>query len=261
MSRMDKYYKADNNQSKRSLKNQDLYKNIYDTGEYSNIEGIATIDKSNEVDITKVKNMLRNREDFQKQRDINLISPRKQVSKTFETFENEEDRIYDIRDVLNKAKISKPTEEKYKTLSNTNFDILKELKSRNKPVEEDNLMGLIDSISSTSKLNKLSDQELGLDMFDTLKSVNNTFVGGKDSVKALLDEAKKVEARNLASTSTNLDKSFFTSSLNFNEEDFEQIVELNRAIKKNNVLIKILFLTVLISLASGIIFLVFNLIK
>ena len=45
MSRMDRYNKEVENS--RSSKNKDLYKNIYEFGEYSNIEGIATIDKSN----------------------------------------------------------------------------------------------------------------------------------------------------------------------------------------------------------------------
>ena len=57
---MDRYYKNDTtNLKKRTSRNQQLYDSIYEDNNYSNIEGIATIDKSNEIDITKIKNMLK----------------------------------------------------------------------------------------------------------------------------------------------------------------------------------------------------------
>jgi len=61
--RMQKYYKsdrADANTGSRSSRNKDLYGEIYTGSKYSNIEGIASIDNANEVDITKVKEMLNN---------------------------------------------------------------------------------------------------------------------------------------------------------------------------------------------------------
>jgi len=260
MSRMDRYYKQDSDSSKRSAKNQDLYKNIYNLGEYSNIEGIATIDNSNEIDITKVKNMLRNREEYQRQREIIQITPKEELIPNYEVFEQEEDRVYDIRDILKKAKVSRPTEEKHRSLSNTNYDILKDLKSKKNSADE-NLKGLIDTISETSQLNKLSDHQLGLDMFDTLKSSENTIIDSNNSIKNLLEEARKNDQKKLVNTNTNLDKSFFTSSLNFSEDDFEQIVELSKNVKKNNLLIKILVFIIILLIAAGVIFLVFNLIK
>ena len=67
--RMDKYYGRQSNSTNaksRSKRNKDLYSEIYTYGKYSNIEGIASIDNANEVDITKVKEMLKNRENYQK---------------------------------------------------------------------------------------------------------------------------------------------------------------------------------------------------
>lgn len=260
MSRMDRYYKQDSNSSKRSSKNQDLYKDIYSDSEYSNIEGIATIDNPNEIDITKVKNMLRNREEYQRQKEIIKLTPKEELMPNYEVFEQEEDRVYDIRDILKKAKVSRPNEEKNRSLSNTNYDILKELKNRQNKTDE-NLKDLIDTISETSQLNKLSDHQLGLDMFNTLKSTENTIITSNDSIKNLLDQARINDQKKLVNTSTSLDKSFFTSGLNFSEQDFEQIVELSKTVKKNNLLIKILFFIITLLLAAGIIFLVFNLIK
>ena len=62
-------------------------------------------------------------------------------------------------------------------------------------------------------------------------------------------------------TTSELDKSFFTSSLNFGEDDFEKIASLTSNLKKNNVLLKLLVLVVLIAVTAGIIFLVYNFIK
>lgn len=263
MSRMERYYKFDDSTKKRSSKNQELYKSIYELGEYSNIEGIATIDKSNEIDITKVKNMLKNREEYQKQRNFNSIKTVSEPKPTsYEVFERDEDRVYDIRDILEKAKINKPEKESYKALNNTNFEILKEIKEKNhQNSAENDLKDLIDTISETSQLNKLSDQELGLNMFDTLKSTNNTVVDSHTSIRNLLEDVKKSEQKQHENTTTTLDKSFFTSSLNFNEDDFEQIAELNKSVKKNNFMIKILFFLIVIALATGIIIIVFQLIK
>ena len=71
-SRMEKYY---NNPpvSRRSQKNIDLYRTLYDNEEYTNIASVATIDKTNEVDITKIRQMIKDRENYKKQREINQI--------------------------------------------------------------------------------------------------------------------------------------------------------------------------------------------
>ena len=72
-SRMERYYRAKDGVKKRSQLNQNLYREIYDIGEYSNIEGIAEIDKNNEIDITKVKKMLKNREDYNNQKEYRKL--------------------------------------------------------------------------------------------------------------------------------------------------------------------------------------------
>ncbi|MBD9085111.1 hypothetical protein EGP64_00350 [bacterium] len=260
MSRMDRYYKNETLSSgKRTARNQELYNKIYEDSEYSNIEGIATIEKNNEVDITKIKNMLKNREDFPSQKEFRNYSPKEIKEPTYEKFDQEEDRVYDIRDILNKAKTNK-TEEKYQSIQDFNLDYLRKMKETKK---ESNLgLGeMVDTITNTSKLNKLSDHELGLDMFEDLKSKENTIIEGKDSIRSILEEAKKNDLKKQENTSANLDKSFFTSSMNFTDDDFEQIVELNKQMKKNSITIKILIFVVITVIAIGTILLVFHFLK
>lgn len=261
-SRMERYYKPTTNySSKRSERNECLYREIYDVGEYSNIEGIATIEKSNEVDITKIKNMLKNREQYQKQREIRHIveRPRQAIKEEIEILETEKN--YDIRDVLNKAKVNKPTDE-YHRLEDTGYNILRRLKEKSLNDEEDkgDLRELIDTITNNSKLNQLADKDLSLDMFDDLKSYNNTTIDNKESIKALLDEAKEVEKKK-EKDKMEMDKSFYTSSLNFRDEDFETISNMNKNVKRNSLLIRIAFFTTLVLITTGVIIFIYNIIK
>ena len=68
-SRMDRYHEEQPNLRKRSERNQNLYRDMYEANDYSNIEGVATIDKGSEIDINKVKEMLKNREQYLKQQE------------------------------------------------------------------------------------------------------------------------------------------------------------------------------------------------
>lgn len=259
MSRMDRYYNNESKASKRSLRNQDLYKNIYDDSDsYSNIEGIATIEKSNEVDITKVKNMLRNREDYIKQKDLRNFIPKEVEEPKYETFERDEDRVYDIRDILSKAKSNKE-QEKYHNLDEKNLELLRKLKEQPKEaIYKEEVGNMLDNIHTTSQLNKLTDQDLGMDMFDDLKSNNNTIIGDKNSIKSILEEAKALEEKKKDHTNTGIDNSFFTSSLKFNDEDFDGFEEPK---KKINVFIKLLMLIGLIAVSALVVFVIFNLLK
>lgn len=260
-SRMERYYKPTNRTSKRSERNQDLYREIYEDGEYSNIEGIATIEKSNEVDITKIKNMLKNREQYQKQRQFRQMIKEPIVTQREDIPTLEAEKNYDIRDILDKAKNSKKVEEKYHRLDNTGYNILKNLKekSKTKDYEQNELRELIDTITNNSELNQLATRELSLDMFDDLKSEDNTLVENKDSIRALLEEAKQEElAKN--EERGEMDKSFYTSSLNFGDDDFEQLKETTKLKLKPNVVKTGLSIIIGIVIA-GIIFLIYSLLK
>ncbi|MFV0249864.1 MAG: hypothetical protein ACK5HP_02375 [Bacilli bacterium] len=255
-SRMERYYERNSEQpGRRSKKNENLYKEIYEIGEYSNIEGIAKIDKTNEVDINKIRQMLKNRENIN-YLENNRFEPQKEI-KQLKKIE-EEDKNYDIRDILTKAKINNPTKSEYHNLKNTNFDILKDLREKRKKETEINteedLKGLINTITSTSILNKMGDRELGLELFEELKSNNDTIIESRDSIKSILDQVKAEDKRRDKKNSE-MDKSFFTSSSTFDEEDFEELAKLNKTIKKNNGLIIILSVIISLVLIVGILFL------
>lgn len=262
-SRMDRYYKKNTITRKRSDRNRDLYKTIYETSDYSNIEAVATIDKGNEIDINKVKDMLKNSTSYAKKDEIKQV-----VKPTYEDFKknSEPERTYDIRQILSDAKTNKSVDNKYQSLNNTDYDIFKELREkRRKEIakeegQESELRELIDTIANTSMLNSMNDQELSLDLLDDLKSSGKTAVVDKDSIKSILEEAKQAELKK-EEKKPELDKSFYTSSLSFKDDDFEQLANLNNNIKKNNILIKILLVIVCIFALGLIVWGIVNLIK
>lgn len=270
VSRMEKYYKNVADVKQRSQKNRDLYREIYSYGEYSNIEGVATMEKNNEVDITKVQRMLKNRENYKRQKQYEQITKPSRIEVEEETikkksisrdFMTKEHKNYDIRDVLNKAKTKKPEEDTPRSLDNTNYNILKNLKLDNEKTvhrdfEDGELKELIDTITSTSLLNQMDNNELGLNMFDLADEDDH--LNNSESIKLLLEQAKKYEDDH---KNSNIDNSFFTSSLNFTKEDFEDAegVEKKKKPKKN--LIRLLVFFGLLLMTFIIIFFIFNLIK
>ena len=263
-SRMERYYKPESNTKRRTQANQELYRKIYDTSEYSNIEGIATIEKANEIDITKVKKMLKNREDYQKQKDLRTIihkeEPKIQHIETSDNFEDE-NRVYDISDILKKAKQEK-TEPKnqYRSLGDTNYNILKSLKVNAE--KEKGEQPLEQTMTNATMLNKLNDNDLSLDLLDDLKSNNNTMINNKGAIQQLLEQAKEEELKKQEkSKKVELDKSFFTSSLNFGEEDFEEVNKITSKKPRTNWVRKCALGLSLLSITIGIVVLVYMLIK
>lgn len=258
-SRMDRYYEEKQIPKKRSERNQTLYRDIYENVSYSNIEGVATIDKGSEIDINKVKQMLKNREDYLNQKETSTIKP---VEKP--TIKIEEEKNYDIREILNTAKENRNSPDKYKSINNTSYDIFKDLREkRRREMENGNdekyLKELIDTITNTSNLNSMTDKELSLDLLDDLKSSENTITTDKETIKNIINEVKKEELKK--EEKNELDKSFFTSSLGFKEEDFEELTDIKQNLKTNNTLIKILLVILTIAFLVGAVILIFNLLK
>lgn len=252
-SRMERYLE-NNNLSKRSTKNKDLYKEIQDLNTYTNIEAVSTIEKTNEIDITKVKELLKNRENYKKEKKyLQALNKKRNKEEIIEKKDEEPEKTYDIKDALTEARTKRKEEtEKYHDLKNTQYNILKSLQLKDKDyTEEEELKELIHTITNNSKLNKLANGDSGL--LDDLKS--DTMVGDADSIKKIIEEEKN----NYVEDGTmDLDKSFFTSSLGFKPEDFEDLKDIKHNIKKNNLLIKILLIIIAITAVLGMVFIIFK---
>ena len=210
-SRMDRY-KNNSVSGSRTSKNKNLYNTMYSFQRYSNVEGVASMDNSNEVDINKVRAMLESRENPQKSNQYRRLS--REVTEDLSVEKNrydEDEHNYDINDVLNSAKKNKEPDHKERVLNNTNYDILKKLNLQSKSVKEDiskeeDLKELIETISNTSMLNKNQNEDIN--MFSDLVS-DDTKVGDVKDITEFIDKKEKT-----------MDDSFFTHSVKLKKADF-----------------------------------------
>lgn len=247
---MERYYKTENQGKTRTKRNTRLYNSIYSYGKYSNIEGIANIDNTNEIDITKVKKMLETREKYQAERRYRrLTDENKQIvelPKVTKKYKEDENRTYDIMDVLSKAREKKEPDDKERVLSKTSYDVLKNIElKRNinrKDYYDEDLDDMIKTISNTNMLNKMDDASLAADMFNDLQAKDeDTKVGNLNNIKDLIEENKKQSGYDKKEQT--MDNSFFTSNLKLKKKDFVNYDE--NEVKKGSVF-KTAFVTILI---------------
>lgn len=249
-SRMERYY----NGEQRSKKNQSLYDEIKEHSNYTNIEGVIDISNSNEINIDNVKKLIKQSQHQNK----TIDNEKKEIH---QQPEQQEEKVYDVMDVLNKAKSDhSDTDIQHRNLKRQQIQILTKLKKEHPENEQ------IDQLLNTLTLDQSPLDDLGI--FDDLKS--DTMVGEEAaSIKKVLDDAKKIEESNDEEVEVeqiehtnldDLDKSFYTSSFNFSDKDFEDLKTLGNRIQKNNKLIKILIIIFCVLIAVVILVLVAKLI-
>lgn len=255
-SRMDRYKDSSTNTG-RSRKNQSLYDEIRNLDTYSNIEGVATIEHANEIDMNEVRKLLKNRENYKKQRDAGIITEeKKEIIK--EDTPKPVEKNYDINAILNKMKQKQEiNDNEHRKLSDDQYDFLKKLNAKNDNIqkeiekEEKELNDVINTIKLSKKA--LEDTDAGL--FEDLKS--DTMVGDASSIKSIIDEEKE-KKKELEDTSTmQLDKSFYTSSFGFTKSDFEELKDMNQKIKKSNKFIIVLLVVLILGIAGAVVYFVF----
>lgn len=230
--RMDRYReeREEPKEFSRLKKNEELYKNIYADREYSNIEGIASISKNNEIDLDKLKEMLKRKEEREERKYKSAkITPIQKLED-----EIEKQKEYDINEVIDRAKKENREDNSHRSLKSVDLEFLKSLDMQDlKAIKEDEeakgeLKELLQTITSTSTLHKLGDKELSLEMLSELKEVGNTQTDTKEDLKEAI---KKEEPKE--------ETSFFTTNNLFKKEDFESLKE-NNLLEQNNKTTKII---------------------
>lgn len=257
-SRMDRYYKSGNTGMERSRKNKDLYKRVHN--ESSGIDSIDSISRANEIDLSKLKNIVSDRESFKKERKlkesignsgIDIDIPDKKIvdedfydvmdvtpEKIDSVNSKEKIKNYDLSDVLSKARDDyNESDSKNRNLKNLEYTDLNNLNLHKKEYKnsELELKDMIKSIHNTSNLNKVGDDAL---LLDSLKS--DTMVGDS-SIKKIIEQDKKEEKRD---DTKELDKSFFTNTFDFDDEDFDELLARKHGKKKKIIIAIIICLLV-----------------
>lgn len=249
-SRMEKYRNNASNVSRRSVRNEGLYKDIYENTEYSNIEKVATLEKTNEISLEQIQDLLKERDAIKKKN-----ATVREVPRVYNA--PEEEKNYDIRDILSKAKDEHVDDHKYRNLKNTQYNILKNINIKDE-MDSDDVSELEKTLVHSELLKNYDDNELSLDMLSDLKSTGNTIVE-KTNVGDLLQEVQEAKDKYEPKNDDDLDKSFYTSSMEFKDEDFEQLKDMQDNIASNHKMIKVLFCLLFIVICVVIGYILFRL--
>ena len=256
-SRLNRYYETENNS--RTEKNSHLYSDIYSGNNYDNLVGVRSLDKTNEINLEKVRQMIKDRETYQKQKEYLKIA-KKETTYDIPTINNrdlEEEAKYDINDFLQKAKENKREDAESMFLKSKKYDYLLDSRIYNnkKGIEEkleeheEKINTILNTITKGLDLNKMSTSDLSLDLLSDLKS--NTMVGKE------MNHLNNISGTKQKAEDIDMDKSFYTSSINISDNDFEVASQIIEKPKKEKIGLKILITAVLLIITILVIYLIF----
>ena len=259
-SRMDRYNNeiTETRSTSRVNKNTSLYDDIKRSelsrvSANSNIKVIEGNHKT--IDLNKIRKYIAENNKVQTERRNTLVLP---VKEEIYEEKKEEKKVYDINSVLEKARQSRELDyenERYKKLRLEEDDILKRIKSyeESKLKEEEEkeelelntgertLIDLINTVTVHKGDINLLEELTGKDGEEVTAPIKeeqqkNDILKEIEIKKIETEKEKTQELVNLKQKINDIDKSFYTNSMSFSKEDFEGFEELEKSVKKNNVL-------------------------
>lgn len=275
MGRMERYDSSNRNTVRsRTEKNKDLYNDLGRLEKYTTLTDVSKIDA---VELSSAKKNYRTREGYHSLKDYDMnIEEKPKERKELDEFNflyNNEHKTYDINKVLEEAKElrEKDALEKKRKLHNEKYNILEsseedlekfkeETKLRHKPIEnEEELEELIHTITSKElreEIDKAESNDNNSLLSDLMATNVNEEVlkpiATKIEDSKVEDDTKKLDKvkEKTMSLKDEIDKSFYTKSLDLTEEDFESDDEEEVKPSKFIGFLKFLFSLILI-LAVG----------
>ena len=275
-SRMERYNEDDGVISEtRTSKNRNLYDTI-SNGDFSHIptnSNFKVIETSgNNIDMEKIKKYIisMNQKPVPKRENLFTEIHEEEIKE-----EKVEPRDYDINSVLEKARQGREINyerDRYKRLHNTQYDILSQLKMYEKKeyekeeleefnTDERTLIDLINTVTIHKDDTGLLDELKGntddkAELVPPMKPDKVKEDLKREIIKEIEEDQKNKELektqelKNLKEKETvnAIDKSFYTNSMTFSKEDFEGFEELEKSVKKNNTLVIISLIVLVISI-------------
>lgn len=236
-SRMDKY---NNDSLSRSSKNKHLYEDLYTNTDYTNM---VVIDDSNEIDISKIKEIIDNeKKDKKIPREAKLST---NIYENITPIEEPTSKVYDINQVLKEAKEKRDIiEEANEKRKREHYDFkaneqLEDELAKTRKVYENLIKEEKELLNIMNTLTNVSSADIALDLFEDLKPSDNEKTVGKNSDTA-------VNIKQIPNDDDS--REYSTDTFMFNTKDFEGIDHFKNDVKKTNLFIKILIfaLTVII---------------
>ena len=244
MGRMERYDNSNRSTVRsRTEKNQDLYNDLGRLEKYTTLTDVSKIEA---VELNAAKKNYRTREGYHSLKDYDIDIEKPKERKDLDEFNflyNDEHKTYDINKVLEEAKELRERDslEKKRKLHNEKYNILEsseedlekfkeETKLRHKPIEnEEKLEELIHTITSKElreEIDKAESNDNNSLLSDLMATnVNEEVVkpiATKIEDKKIEDDTKKLDKvkEKTMSLKDEIDKSFYTKSLDLSEEDF-----------------------------------------
>ncbi len=251
-SRMERYYKEENVPS-RTTKNDMLYDEIYNNKKEP-ASNVTVLDNISEIDISKIKSIINNREDYKKIKEYKKLINSDQNYNNNEldyNFEDLEEKNYDINEILERKRSNRNSfdeGEKIRKISNTQYDILKGL-SVNEEVDEQEEMDmefftqekqlktLISNITKGKEEIK-DTKKTSCDLFENLKGDENTRITSpvKNNNTTNINNKEQIKDED----------TFYTSKMAFAKDDFEELEQLKTKVNKTGKIMKFLIVLVIL---------------
>ena len=267
-SRMDKYQNSSSNNEniKRTKKNQDLYSDFYSNTKYTNLD---SYEDDPAVDFYSSSRNMNKRGDYQKIKDYKNLIPSKEIhsKEKKKKYLEEDNKVYDINSIIANAKKNRKDQEeeleRKRKLRNSQYNIfegttLEELKERKKKIEEEKekIDEMINTISSEQLRNDI-DHELEKDLFSDLMPTQTKKEALAENVKQLMKETEEnKEEEQKEPTLEDIDRSFYTKSMDLSDADFEMDDELEQELNKNHTFLKIILILILFAVIGVAVYLI-----
>lgn len=267
-SRMDKYERSSskNHSIKRTNKNQDLYQNFYTNTRYTDLN---SYEDDHVVDFESSKNNMNKRSDYHKVKDYQNLIEKKEINTKddLKKYLEEDHKIYDINRIIANAKKNRKEQEeeieRKRKLRNSDYNIfegttLEELKQRKKKIEEEKekIDEMINTISS-DQLREDIDNEIEKDLFSDLMPTQTKKEALAEEVKKLMAETEDLpDEEEKEPTLKDIDRSFYTKSMDLTDADFEMDDDLERELNKNHTFLKIVLVLILFAVIGVAVYLI-----
>ncbi len=270
------------NNYSRVNKNTSLYEDVKrsELSRVNNNTNVRIIEQNGKtIDLEKIRKYINEVNNEPRSKRSVLSIPKEE--KTIESKPTPE-KVYDINSVLEKARSGREVEyssERYKKVRSDEYDILSKIKmyedvkedideTPELNTEEKTIVDLINTVTvHKGDLNLLeelmgegettkpiSEEQKDLSFKDVIdkETTSESLISEKVMNENTKEFEKIKELVNLKEKMTDIDNSFYTSSMKFNKDDFEGFEELEKSVKKGSffkvILIIILVLSILASL-------------
>lgn len=270
------------NNYSRVNKNTSLYEDVKrsELSRVKNNTNVRIIEQNGKtIDLEKIRKYINEVNNEPRSKRSVLSIPKEE--KTIESKPTPE-KVYDINSVLEKARSGREVEyssERYKKVRSDEYDILSKIKmyedvkedideTPELNTEEKTIVDLINTVTvHKGDLNLLeelmgegettkpiSEEQKDLSFKDVIdkETTSESLISEKVMDENTKEFEKTKELVNLKEKMTDIDNSFYTSSMKFNKDDFEGFEELEKSVKKGSffkvLLIIILVLSILASL-------------